>query len=112
MYQRLLTLEKQFFDWTFISNEKWLNSVLHDDFMEWGKSGALSRKAETIEALLSCEGDRDITIRNFSCEELVENCWMVHYLTGGEGDTYYRTSLWVRADGALRLRFHQASEVK
>jgi len=112
LYQRLLELEQKFFSAAFISDEKWLDSVLHDKFLECGKSGTFSRKADTVEALLSCQGDRPITIRQFSCEQLAEDCWMVHYITGSDEDACFRTSIWVRDGGALQLRFHQASVLK
>lgn len=112
MEEKLLALEKCFFDETFIADEKWLDSVIHCDFLEYGKSGSFFRKADTIEGLLSCSGNREIEINDFSCEEVVADCWLVHYVTESPGEKYYRTSLWVRENGCLQLRFHQASAMK
>lgn len=52
MYQKLLNLEKDFFQIACISSEEWLASTLHDGFVECGKSGRLFSKGEVIEGLL------------------------------------------------------------
>lgn len=110
MYQTLLELEKAFFKRQYISDPGWLNATLHADFTECGKSGILSGKKEVMEGLLSCTTDRNIVIYNFSCEQIVDNCWMVHYVTESEGERYYRTSIWSRGE-QFQLRFHQASKI-
>lgn len=109
MYQTLLTMEKNFFKFQFISDKNWLNSVLHTDFKECGQSGKLSDKITTIDGLLSCSGDRDIEIYNFDCTPLGHGCWMVHYITkSSENMLFYRTSIWVNEEH-LKLIFHQAT---
>ena len=138
MEQTLLALEKAFFQLKYTSNRAWLAEVLHDDFLECGKSGGLYHKEETMEALLALTEDRGITMYNFTCEALGACCWLVHYMTCIQGRWYYRTSVWRReteAGGApskgsgedgchrencredvavtngLKLRFHQASPI-
>ena len=102
-------MEKKFFKFQYISDKKWLDSVLHNDFRECGQSGMLFDKMTTIEGLLSCSGDRNIEIYNFECTPLGLNCWMVHYFTKSrEKMLFYRTSIWVK-DAHLKLMFHQAS---
>lgn len=106
----LLELEQAFFKKQYISDPEWLNATLHEDFTECGKSGILFGKKEVMESLLSCAADRDIVIYNFSCEQIDENSWMVHYITESEGEHYYRTSIWSRGE-QLQLRFHQATKL-
>lgn len=110
MYQKLLNLEKDFFRIACISSKKWLASILHDDFVECGKSGLLSNKEEVIEGLLACNEDRNISIYNFSCERIGENCWLVHYITESEAELFFRTSIWV-GEQQPQMRFHQATKL-
>lgn len=110
MVQTLFKLEKAFFKRSYFSDPEWLDAILHADFVECGKSGILYGKEKVMEGLLACTTDRDIVIYNFSCEEIVENCWIVHYITESEGERYYRTSIWSRRE-RLQLRFHQASKM-
>lgn len=107
MESALLTLEKRFFCLSYISDRSWLESVLHADFSELGKSGERFGRQETIDALLACTEDRKIVIYNFSEERLTENCRMVHFITGDGDKFFYRTSIWIGQD-APQLRYHQA----
>lgn len=111
MYNTLLDLETRFLKLSYISDAAWLDEVLHDDFHEMGKSGVLYNKSETIYDLMKCKADRDIGINNFECIKIVDNSWLVHYVTQSGDKRYYRTSVWVN-DGNMKLLFHQASELK
>ena len=107
----LLSLEKNFFERKYSSDRNWLNSILHDDFVECGKSGLLFHKEETANALALCQKNREIVIYNFAYQEIKPDCWLVHYITKNkEGQLFYRTSLWVKED-QMKLRFHQASQL-
>lgn len=109
LYDHLLTLEKNFFQLDYISDPQWLDSILHTDFLECGKSGLLYDKAETIHALLTYRENRTIAIYNFECNALSSNCWMVHYITKDQAENLvYRTSIWLKEEH-FQLRFHQAS---
>ena len=46
MYKKLLSLEKDFFKLSYMSDKKWLSDIIHDDFIECGKSGDLFDKKE------------------------------------------------------------------
>lgn len=108
MYEKLLSLEKDFFRYDKITDKNWLDSVLHDDFAEMGKSGRLFYKEETITELMSVKADRDIDIYNFEALELKPDCWIVHYITKSEDKLFYRTSVWIKED-SMKIVFHQAS---
>ncbi len=112
MDKTILALEKKFFELRYISDREWLDITLHDRFYECGKSGILFDKAETIESLLSCQSNRDITIYNFECETIHESAWLVHYITQSEHKKYYRTSVWCMETGKqMKLLFHQATRL-
>ncbi|MDO5397683.1 MAG: nuclear transport factor 2 family protein [bacterium] len=108
MYEKLLSLEKDFFRYKKITDKNWLDSVLHDNFMEMGKSGTLFYKEETITDLMSVKADRDIDIYNFEAAELKPDCWIVHYITKSDDKLFYRTSVWIKENN-MKLIFHQAS---
>ena len=111
MYNTLLELENSLFKLKYISDRKWLERTLHDDFHEFGKSGVLFKKEDTVESLLQCADDRDIEIYDFECRNITDTSWLVHYITESNDKRYYRTSVWVK-DGNMKLLFHQASELK
>lgn len=112
MKQLLLNLEKKLFQYSYISNRSWLENTIHTDFIECGKSGMLFDKQKTIQSLLQCKTDRDIIIYQFTCMNIDNNSWIVHYMTREQDETiYYRTSIWVKKD-TMKLYFHQASKLE
>ena len=111
MHSTLLNLEKDFFEYDKITDRKWLDAALHDDFKEVGKSGTIFYKEDVISGLIESKTDRDITIFNFECKELKTDCWIVHYITKDDNEFFYRTSIWVKEKN-LKLIFHQASKLR
>ncbi len=109
MYNEILSLEKKFFSYNYISDKNWLEQILHDDFIECGESGLLSDKQDTVMSLLQCKQDRKISIYNYDCCQIDRKSWIVHYVTlSAENKKYFRMSIWVDQDG-LRLYYHQAT---
>lgn len=111
MYEILLNLEKDFFKYDKITDKKWLDSILHNNFKEIGKSGSIYNKNDITESFLMLKSDRYITIYNFEICAISTNCWLAHYITSDNGKIFYRTSVWLDENG-LKLIFHQASELK
>ncbi|MCI8403530.1 MAG: nuclear transport factor 2 family protein [Clostridia bacterium] len=111
MYNILIDLENCFSKSEYISDRRWLERTLHENFHECGKSGLLYDRKQTVESLLSCASDRDILIHNFECMPISVNSWLVHYITKENDKKYYRTSVWVK-DENVKLLFHQASELR
>ena len=109
MKNRILELEKSLFKQIYMNDIDYLNNIIHDKFMECGKSGKFFYKNDTIQEFLKLDSDRDITIYNYTCEEL-NNTYLVHYITKSGNDLIYRTSIWIMA-GDLKLYFHQASKL-
>lgn len=110
MTQDILFLEKSFILKECMSNKEWLDNIIHDNFIECGKSGLLFDKKGTVEFLLSCNDNRDITIYNFECQNIDNNTWLVHYITKSDVELYYRTSIW-GMDKNLKLLYHQATKL-
>ena len=110
MYQKLLNLEKDFFKFDKITDRKWLDITLHNDYKEVGKSGIIFYKKDTIDFLTASKTDRNIIVYNFELEELKNDCWIVHYITKDNNELFYRTSIWIKEKN-LRIIFHQASKL-
>ena len=94
-----------------MSNINYLNSIIDDDYIELGKSGKVFNKNVVIQELSKLKNDRNIKIYNYTCLELSNNIWMVHYITLSDEKKIYRTSIW-KNDNELKIVFHQASEYK
>jgi len=110
MEKKILDLEKSLFKYEHMSDPEWLDRVIHDKFVECGKSGRLFDKKVTVDDLRACEEDRKIEIYNFKCGQIDAKTYLVHYITKNIDDLIYRTSIWVEDDG-LKLLFHQASKL-
>ena len=105
---KILELEKSLFKYEYMSNNEYLDNIIDDNYKELGKSGKLFTKQDVINDLLNQQSDRDITIYDFSGEELAPNLWIVHYITLSDDKKIYRTSIWKHN----KIIFHQASEYK
>lgn len=106
--ETLLALEKRFFRKEICADRERLSAALHDRFMECGKSGLLTGKAETVDSLSAAPHDRAIAVYNFTCERLGRGCWIAHYITASDGGLFFRTSIW-KKDTDWQLYFHQVS---
>ena len=109
MKEKVLELEKSLFKHEYTSNKNYLENIIHVNFIECGKSGLLYDNKITIDSLLECQTDRDIKIYNFTCEQIDNNTYLVHYITVTNDIKYYRTSIWKQEEN-LKLYFHQATE--
>ena len=109
MKEQILELEKSLFKLEYTSNKNYLENIIHQNFIECGKSGLLYDNEITIDSLLECTTDRNITIYNFTCEQIDNNTYLVHYITTTNEDKYYRTSIWKQEEN-LKLYFHQATK--
>ncbi len=109
MKNEILELEKNLFKLKYISTKEWLDKTIHNNFKECGKSGFLYYKEDTIESLLECKEDRQISIYNYEYNQIDSNTYLIHYITESQDKLFYRTSIWVKED-YLKLLYHQATE--
>lgn len=91
-----------------MQDKNFLNEVIDDKFIEFGKSGYFFSKFYTIKSLQECIEDRKIKIYNYECEQIDTNTYLIHYITKSYDKFIYRTSIWIMKDN-LKLLFHQAS---
>jgi ribonuclease HI len=84
-----------------------LDALLHDDFMEVGKSGRLWTKETCIAALLA-ETDHPTTeITSFEVAPLdtTQTVMLARWTMPG----VRRSSIWVLTDSGWRMRYHQGT---
>ena len=105
---KLYELETSLFKGEYLNNKEYLEKIFHDRFMEYGKSGLVYYKEDTIDSLYGI-GDRNIKVYDFTSEKLDDHTYIVHYVSENEdGFLAYRTSIWVGEDN-LQLLFHQGT---
>lgn len=105
---KLYELETSLFKGEYLNNKEYLKNIFHDRFMEYGKSGLVYYKEDTILSLYG-NGDRNIKVYDFTSEKLDAHTYIVHYVSESEGGIFaYRTSIWVGEDN-LQLLFHQGT---
>lgn len=96
-------------------DNEYMNKVLADDFFEFGRSGKIYSKEETLSASMQ---DINITLplKNFSIKFITDNVALVTYISEvlyEELEIGNRSSLWVKDDNNnWRLQFHQGTVVK
>ncbi len=98
------------------SREK-VSALIADDFTEFGKSGNVYDKQDTLEHLEKEEFDVQVEVSNFSAKELLPGAVLVMYVavmldkenTGAKVKTN-RSSIWVSRDGRWQMVFHQGTK--
>ncbi len=86
-----------------------LASLIADDFLEFGASGAAWDAAAT-RRLVAAEPPTSVELTAFDAVALAPDVVLATYRTGGSRPAN-RCSIWVRRDGRWRVRFHQGTLV-
>ena len=91
------------------SKEK-LELLLHDDFLEYGKSGRVYTKHLTIEALTKEKNESKIKLFDFELKELSEGAVLALYKTKSLNQITLRSSIWKKhSQYGWQLFFHQGT---
>ena len=108
---QILKYENDFFSKDFCNNIENLNIRIHDDFIEFGKSGQVFHKNTIIEYLKNLDKDRNIEISSFKIKNINEDLVMATYISyEKEIDTKaLRSSIWKREHSDWKLYFHQGT---
>jgi hypothetical protein len=89
-----------------------MNEVLAPDFFEFGRSGRVYRREDTLD-VPARPINATLPLAKFAVRLIAADVALVTYLsevTHGEGrDVANRSSLWSRHAGGWRLRFHQGT---
>lgn len=92
-----------------------LDGLLHESFFEIGRSGRSFSRPEILEDLALEEQPATVWSQDFVAESLSEDAVLLRYRTahvdsdGTMTRHTFRTSIWQRAGGAWKIRFHQGT---
>jgi len=92
-----------------------LAELIHADFLEFGRSGAVYDKPEILRLLLSATQHAEVFSDNFSVRRLSTEVALLTYRSahaqsdGTRGLFTLRASIWQRVDGDWRMSFHQGT---
>ena len=92
----------------------WMERILAPDFFEFGRSGRVYRREDTLR-IESQPIDARLPLKNFHARLLTPDVALVTYISavtfdGIEG-VGNRSSVWTRTENGWQLRFHQGTPV-
>lgn len=92
-----------------------LRELLHEAFVEIGRSGRLYDREEIVELLLHETAPGEVRSQDFAVIEIADGVALLTYRLARLDDRgqltrhSLRSSLWQRTDAGWRLRFHQGT---
>jgi hypothetical protein len=111
----LKSLEEQLLQSHVRQNSALLNSLIADDFLEFGSSGRSYDKTAIIEALQNELPHPPPLLSGFSARSLSEDIVLVTYRTtrrnpsGDPSAAVQRSSIWIHRDNRWQITFHQGT---
>lgn len=106
----LLPLEKKLLAVGTDCDRACVESLLAEDFREFGASGKVWDRAAMLRELTRIPARRH-RISEERCMPLAEGRALLHYRTVVNGRESLRSSLWVHRDGRWQMQFHQGTLV-
>jgi hypothetical protein len=103
-----LWLEETRFD------REYMSSILAPDFFEFGRSGRIYQRKETIAANPKQEIQAKLPLRDFKIHSIDMNVVLVTYISEvgiNEVERGNRSSLWLKTETGWQLKFHQGTVV-
>ena len=89
-----------------------MNEVLAPDFLEFGRSGRVYRREDTLDVPAQ-SGDATLPLAKFAARSIAADVALVTYVSevtyGQVKEVANRSSLWSRHAGGWRIRFHQGT---
>jgi hypothetical protein len=89
-----------------------MNEVLAPDFVEFGRSGRVYRREDTLNVPAQSI-DAMLPLAKFAVRSIATDVALVTYVSevtyGEVTEVANRSSLWSRHEGAWRIRFHQGT---
>ena len=115
LLEELSTLETELHKDETRRNHKRMETLLHLDFVEIGRSGRRYTRAEVLEEFGAGSVLPAINSRHFEVVVLAEGVALLTYLSAhmdASGNSHrhtLRSSIWVRTAGSWQVRFHQGT---
>lgn len=112
--QEIKNLEIKILKGEYRKDEKQLNELLSDDFVEFGGKGIEYNKQEIIQALLN-ENNIEWDFRDMKPKNITDNVVMINYIAiKKENDSItesLRTSIWKKFGSNYKMIFHQGTNI-
>jgi len=112
-FEKLRELEESMWRPETRFDKKYMERTLSPDFFEFGRSGCIYRREDTLAAPVQ-EINAKLPLRDFKVHRIADNVVLVTYVGIIEGDKVLignRSSIWVETSEGWRLRFHQGTAV-
>ena len=99
------------------SSKAFMESVLHPEFREFGRSGRVYSRQEIIDEFHSVSEFPMVCASNFELKILAKDVWLLTYLTAHLGENNQqsrrtlRSSLWLASQNGPQLLFHQGTAI-
>lgn len=99
------------------SSYKELNRLLANDFTEFGSSGSVYRKSDTLARLVTTTDKVVYEVSDFEAKGLSENFVLTTFkakriINDADIVISLRSSLWKKTDGNWQMFFHQGTPIK
>ncbi len=107
--QQLIRLEHALWRAETRYDAEFMESVLADDFREFGRSGRVYARADTLAVTAVTIEAR---LRDIEVQPIAEDVALVTYVSEVQHETLdlaNRASVWIKRDGRWQLRFHQGT---
>ena len=97
-------------------DKEYMEHTLHPDFFEFGRSGLIHKRADTL-----AEPAQEIKVRlplkKLKVHSISNNTVLITYVSivtykDNEAEIGNRSSLWIKTPTGWQLRFHQGTSVK
>ncbi|GAC1392133.1 MAG: hypothetical protein NVSMB46_07080 [Candidatus Saccharimonadales bacterium] len=112
--QKLQELEESLWKRETRFNETYMKSILAEDFFEFGRSGKVYSREESL-SVSDQEIHAKLPLKDFAIHEIDENVVLITYISEVQYDEMEignRSSLWIKSDSEWKLKFHQGTPTK
>jgi RimJ/RimL family protein N-acetyltransferase len=100
-------LERSLLDPSVRQSTEQLNTLIADDFLEFGSSGKIYNKQDCIKP---DDIPRKFVVSDFKIKELSKDVMLATYKTTGDGIASLRSSIWKRYGAEGQMMFHQGTK--
>ena len=113
-YEKLRQLEESLWRSETRFDQEYMNNVLAPDFFEYGRSGRIYQRANTLDVSAQTITAK-LPLKNFTVRLIDNNVAQITYISevtdNGLVEVGNRSSIWSKSDGEWKLRFHQGTPV-
>lgn len=113
-FEKLKQLEESLWTAETRFDKKYMNSILSPSFFEFGRSGKIYKRDETLSAPFSKINAR-LPLKDFKVHVIANDVSLVTYISEvhcEELEVGNRSSLWLKTPTGWQLQFHQGTITK